>query len=76
MAVFFLVPFLIVAKISVSTADIAMPPYQPVFDLAAGLGDALDKAGQFVTDNYRRIASEGIYLESYIVSVQIAAVST
>lgn len=76
MAVFFLVPFLIVAKISFSTADIAMPPYHPVFDLSAGLGDLWAKAGEFVGDNYRRIAGEGIYLESYIVSVQIAAVST
>ena len=76
MALFFLVPFLIVAKISVSTADIAIPPYQPVFDLSAGLAGIVDKAGQFVGDNYRRIAAEGIYLESYLVSLQIAAIST
>ena len=33
---FFLVPFLIVLKISLSQTAIAQPPYIPVFDLAAG----------------------------------------
>ena len=33
---FFLVPFLIVLKISLSHTAIAQPPYTPVFDLAAG----------------------------------------
>jgi putrescine transport system permease protein len=33
---FFLVPFLIVVKISLSQTAIAQPPYTPVFDLAAG----------------------------------------
>ena len=34
---FFLLPFLIVFKISLSQTAIAQPPYVPVFDLAAGL---------------------------------------
>ena len=33
MLVFFLVPFLIVLKISFSSTEIAQPPYSPVFDL-------------------------------------------
>ena len=33
---FFLVPFLIVLKISLSQTAIAQPPYMPTFDLAAG----------------------------------------
>ena len=35
-ALFFLVPFLIVLKISLSQTAIAQPPYTPVLDLAAG----------------------------------------
>ena len=35
--VFFLVPFIIVFKISLSQTAIAMPPYTPVFSLADGL---------------------------------------
>ena len=33
---FFLVPFLIVVKISLSETAIAQPPYAPVLDIAAG----------------------------------------
>ncbi len=36
LSAFFLVPFLIVLKISLSQTAIAQPPYTPVFDLAAG----------------------------------------
>ena len=36
LAVFFLVPCLIVLKISLSQTAIAQPPYVPVLDLAAG----------------------------------------
>src|SRR4051812_41862722 len=35
--VFFLVPFLIVLKLSLSQTAIAQPPYAPVFDLTGGL---------------------------------------
>jgi putrescine transport system permease protein len=76
LAVFFLVPFLIVAKISFSTADIAMPPYQPAFDLADGVAGIVAKAGQFVADNYRRIVSDGLFIESYLSSLETAAIST
>ncbi|MGA8997357.1 MAG: ABC transporter permease, partial [Pseudolabrys sp.] len=34
--VFFLVPFVIVLKISLSQTALALPPYVPVFDFAAG----------------------------------------
>src|SRR5581483_3152494 len=36
MALFFLVPFLFVLKISLSQTAIAQPPYTPVFDPGAG----------------------------------------
>ena len=37
LAAFFLAPFLIVLKISLSQTALAQPPYSPVLDLAAGL---------------------------------------
>ena len=37
LALFFLVPFGFVLKISLSQTAIAQPPYTPVFDLAQGL---------------------------------------
>ena len=36
LVVFFLLPFVIVLKISLSQTAIAQPPYTPVFDPAAG----------------------------------------
>ncbi len=36
LALFFLVPFLIVLKISLSQTAIAQPPYTPFLDIAAG----------------------------------------
>jgi len=50
---FFLVPFLIVLKISLSEVATAIPPYRPVFDGLAGLPDRL---GALSLDNYRFLA--------------------
>ena len=36
LVIFFLAPFFIVFKISLSQTALAQPPYTPVFDLAAG----------------------------------------
>jgi putrescine transport system permease protein len=39
LAIFFLAPFVIVLKISLSQSVLAQPPYTPVLDLAAGWKD-------------------------------------
>ena len=51
--VFFLIPFVIVIKISLSATAVAQPPYEPTFDLAAGLAGILDGIRQFALDNYQ-----------------------
>jgi len=73
MGIFFLVPFLIVLKISLSNSVIAAPPYEPVI---ATLGEFFDKAAEFTAANYVRLVSESIYVESYLSSLWIAASST
>jgi putrescine transport system permease protein len=70
--VFFLAPFAIVLKISLSTTAIAMPPYVPAFE---GLSDIADKIGQFTFDNYVWLTEDTLYLKAYLSSVIIAAVS-
>ncbi|MEZ5924334.1 MAG: ABC transporter permease subunit [Hyphomicrobiaceae bacterium] len=56
MAVFFLIPFLIVLKISFSTPEIAQPPYVPVFDIPNdGLSGTWEKTKEWTLDNYRRV---------------------
>jgi putrescine transport system permease protein len=74
--VFFLVPFLIVFKISLSTTAIAMPPYEPVFDLAEGLAALWDGISQFTVDNYVWLLDDSLYFNAYVSSFWIAGVST
>jgi len=73
---FFLVPFLIVLKISLSQTALAQPPYLPVFDLAAGLRGLQDFFAALSPDNYRLLVSDSLYLGSYLRSLTIAALST
>jgi putrescine transport system permease protein len=76
MLVFFLVPFLIVLKISLSHTEIAQPPYEPVFDLAAGWEGFKAFIAALSFENYGFIASDWLYLSSYLKSLEIAAIST
>jgi putrescine transport system permease protein len=73
---FFLLPFLIVLKISLSQTAIAQPPYTPVFDLAAGWNGLVAFINGLSLDNYRLLGSDPIYVLSYVKSVEIAAFST
>ena len=74
--VFFLIPFLIVLKISLSQTALAQPPYLPVFDLAAGWRGLVAFFGGLSLDNYRLLISDPLYVLSYVKSVEIAAFST
>ena len=76
LAAFFLAPFLIVLKISLSQTALAQPPYEPVFDLAAGWQGLKDFAAGLSFDNFRLLTSDSLYLDSYLRSLIIAAVST
>jgi putrescine transport system permease protein len=76
LGVFFLVPCLIVLKISLSQTAIAQPPYVPVFDLSAGWQGVRDFAAGLSFDNYKLLGSDWLYLTSYLRSLAIAALST
>ena len=71
--VFFLVPFLIVMKISLSQVVMAQPPYVPVFN---SLADVFDKVREFSIDNYLWLTRNDLYLRAYLSSLWIAFVST
>ena len=73
---FFLVPFLIVLKISLSQTAIAQPPYTPTLDLAAGWEGLKAFLGQLSFSTYGLLLQDDIYLFSYLKSLQIAALST
>jgi putrescine transport system permease protein len=76
MAVFFLVPFVFILKISLSQTAIAQPPYEPQFDLAQGWEGLKAAAAQFSIENFRLLVSDNLYVFSYLRSVLVAAVST
>jgi putrescine transport system permease protein len=73
---FFLVPFLIILKISLSETAIAQPPYMPVLDLAAGFRGIRDFVAGLSLANYITIAGDDLYVFSYLKSLKVAAVST
>jgi len=76
LAAFFLLPFLIVLKISLSQTAIAQPPYTPVLNFAAGWHGIAAFFSGLSLDNYLLLGSDPLYVLSYIKSLQIAAFST
>lgn len=72
----FLVPFLIVLRISFSEPVIAIPPYAPQFDLSAGWQALTDSFSQLSFSNYAWLFSDALYTNAYLSSLRIAAIST
>ena len=71
LAVFFLVPFLIVLKISFSEARLAIPPYAPLITWLHGL-----PAPRIHLASYAYLFTDPLYLRSYLYSIMVAAVAT
>ncbi|WP_300033203.1 ABC transporter permease subunit [uncultured Roseobacter sp.] len=67
----FLVPFLIVFKISLSDVELAIPPYTPT--LSDGIVPFF-KALDF--ENFAFLASDDLYWKAYLSSLRIALIST
>ncbi|MEX0590530.1 MAG: ABC transporter permease subunit [Xanthobacteraceae bacterium] len=76
LASFFLIPFLIVLKISLSDDVLAQPPYAPVLDLSKGWEGIREFVAVLDLENYAFVLGDPLYLYSYLQSVSIAALST
>ncbi|HKS64965.1 MAG TPA: ABC transporter permease subunit [Xanthobacteraceae bacterium] len=76
LAVFFLVPFLIVLKISLSQTAVAQPPYEPLLDLSAGWQGVKAFVGRLSLDSYASVFADSLYAWSYWKSIQVAFLST
>ncbi|KIZ45070.1 MULTISPECIES: ABC transporter permease subunit [Rhodopseudomonas] len=76
MALFFLVPFGFVLKISLSHTAIAQPPYLPVFDWTAGFAALKASFAALSLDNFRLLIADDLYVLSYLRSLSVAALST
>jgi putrescine transport system permease protein len=69
---FFLIPFVIVLKISFSTSQIAMPPYEPLLHWTG------EKVMQIKLNlgNFAFLVEDDLYWRAYLNSIKVAAVST
>ncbi|HWJ88920.1 MAG TPA: ABC transporter permease subunit [Pelagibacterium sp.] len=72
LAVFFLVPLLVVFKIALSAFALGQPPYLPMF--VWGSDESLSITLQF--SNFLFLLRDSLYANAYINSVRIAAIST
>ncbi|KZK82354.1 Putrescine transport system permease protein PotH [Pseudovibrio sp. Ad13] len=74
--IFFLAPFVIVLKISLSDVILARPPYFPNFDISEGWQGLLAMLQAFDLENYVWLTEDTLYLNSYLSSLRIASIST
>ncbi len=72
----FLVPFLIVLKISLSDIAIARPPYTPQLDLAEGWAGLKAFLAELDFENFVFLTTDDLYWKAYLSSLQIAVIST
>jgi putrescine transport system permease protein len=68
-----LAPFLIAAKISLSSVVLAQPPYAPLLEWSAG---HLLPALRVNWGNYALLFSDALYLDAYFNSLRLAACAT
>lgn len=76
LAAFFLLPFGIVLKISLSETALAQPPYSPLLDFEAGWDGIKEFIKGLSLERYGLIFSDSLYLSSYLRSLEVATLST
>src|SRR5580693_5098623 len=69
---FFVVPFIIVLKISFSDIDLAIPPYKPLLEWMGKHTLAV----KLNFDNYAFLFTDSLYLRAFANSVKVAFLST
>lgn len=72
----FLIPFVIVLKISLSDTALAIPPYMPTLDLSEGWAGIKAFFADLDFENFTFLTQDDLYWKSYLSSLQIAAIST
>jgi putrescine transport system permease protein len=72
----FLIPFVIVLKISLSDAELAIPPYTPTLDISGGWAAIKEFFAQLDFENFVWLTQDDLYWKAYLSSLQIALIST
>ena len=76
LALFFVVPFLLVGKLSLSDTALAIPPYAPRWDWRAGLDGLRAFLEALDGETYARLVQDRLYLDAYLSSLRLAATGT
>ena len=76
LAVLFLVPFLIVMKISLSDYAVSIPPYTPTLDISGGWAAAKEFWADLDFENYVFLTDDDLYWKAYLSSLKIALIAT
>lgn len=74
--IFFLLPFAIVVKISLSDTANALPPYVPTLNLSEGWSGITSFISQLDLESFAWLLDDKIYFLSYLNSLKIAFIST
>lgn len=69
----FLIPFVIVIKISLSDTALARPPYSPQFSWDEGIAAFF---AQLDFENFAFLTTDDLYWKAYLSSLKIATIST
>jgi len=72
----FLVPFAIVLRIALSDAALAIPPYTPTLDPAAGWAGLRDLIAGLDFESFLWLTEDDLYWKAYLSSLRIAALAT
>jgi putrescine transport system permease protein len=73
---FFLTPFALVLKISLSQSALSQPPYEPVFSWSDDVRSLIEKVSTLSFGSFAGLFNDSLYVDSYISSVVIAAIAT
>jgi len=69
--IFFMVPFAAVVKISFADPQMSIPPYTPIVELK---DDSLRISATLA--HYRTVLTDALYVDSYLYSLEVAALTT
>ena len=75
LVLFFLLPFALVVRVSLSQSVLAQPPFAPTFEWQ-GLADFLGKLQQLGFAAYAGLTDDPIYVQAYLQSLAMAAAAT
>lgn len=76
LAAFFLFPFLLVAKLSLSEVALAIPPYEPRLDFGQGISGLQAFVRGLDLETYARLRTDHLYVAAYLSSLKFALVAT